>query len=98
MEKKTVLGEAFGGSAVFKILDVLMDHPTLEYSKEDLAEVTGLSESTVHDNWENIENIDVVEESREYEGEQLYRFNQDSKIVEYLFKLDQELRTYQEAF
>lgn len=44
MAEKTMLEEAFGESAVFKILDVLMDHPTMDYSKKELAYLNQLPE------------------------------------------------------
>ncbi|MFB6158645.1 MAG: hypothetical protein ABEJ95_03190 [Candidatus Nanohalobium sp.] len=92
MSEESLLEKLFGESAVLKVLDVLMDYPTMDYSKRDLAEVTGISESAVHENWEILEEIGAVEESREHEGTQLYRLNQDSEVVEHLFKIDQRLR------
>lgn len=39
----------------------------------------------------------AVKESRKYGKTQLYKLNQDSEIVEQLFKLDQKLRTENES-
>ena len=91
MNKKTPLEQAFGESAVLKILDVLMSHPSMDYSKKDLAETAGIAESTVHRSWDKIENMGAVEESRKYGRTQLYKLNQDSEIAKQLFKLDQKL-------
>jgi DNA-binding IclR family transcriptional regulator len=92
MNEKVPLERIFGESAVLKVLDVLMSHPSMDYSKKDLAEAAGVAESTVHRSWDRIERIGAVTESRKYGKTQLYELNQDSDIVKQLFKLDQELR------
>ena len=92
MSEDVPLEQAFGESAVLKVLDVLMSHPSMDYSKKELAEAAGIVESTVHRSWDKIERMDAVKESRRYGKTQLYKLNQDSDIVKQLFKLDQELR------
>lgn len=92
MAEETTLEELFGESAALKILDVLMKHPSMDYSKKELAEAAGIAESTVHRSWDKIENMNAVEKSRKYGKTQLYKLNQDSEIIKQLFKLDQELR------
>jgi len=93
MSNENLLEQVFGKSSVLKILNVLMDHPSMDYSKKDLAEAAGIAESTVHRSWEKIERIDAVEKSRKYGKTQLYKLNQDSGTVKQLFKLDQQLRS-----
>ncbi|MFB6209375.1 MAG: winged helix-turn-helix domain-containing protein [Candidatus Nanohaloarchaea archaeon] len=95
--EETPLEKIFGESAALKILDILMKHPSMDYSKKELAEVTGIAESTVHRNWDKIEEMDAVEKTRKYGKTQLYRLNQDSEVVKQLFKLDQELRDREEV-
>lgn len=92
MAEETTLEEIFGESAALKILDVLMKHPSMDYSKKELAEAAGIAESTVHRSWGKIQNMNAVEKSRKYGKTQLYKLNQDSEIIKQLFKLDQELR------
>ncbi|MBC5792430.1 MAG: winged helix-turn-helix transcriptional regulator [Nanohaloarchaea archaeon] len=92
MTKKTALGKLFGESTVLKILDILMKHPSMDYSKKELAEASGIAESTVHRRWDKIEEINAVKESRKYGKTQLYKLNQDSEVIKQLYKLDQKLR------
>lgn len=92
MTEENSLEKLFGESAALKILDVLMEHPSMDYSKKELAEAAGIAESTVHRSWDRILEIDAVEESRKYGKTQLYKLNQDSEIVKQLFKLDQKIR------
>jgi DNA-binding transcriptional ArsR family regulator len=92
MSEETQLEKIFGASGILKILDVLMNHPSMDYSKKELGEAAGVAESTVHRSWERIEEMNAVTESRKYGKTQLYKLNQSSEIVKQLFKLDQKLR------
>jgi DNA-binding IclR family transcriptional regulator len=92
MTEKTPLEKVFGESAVLKILDVLMEHPSMDYSKKELAETAGIAESTVHRSWDKIQEMKAVQESRKYGKTQLYKLDQSSGVIEKLYKLDQQLR------
>jgi DNA-binding IclR family transcriptional regulator len=95
MVEEIPLEQALGESAAIKILDVLMTHPSMDYSKKELAETAGIAESTVHRTWDKIEKMNAVKESRKYGKTQLYKLNQESDIIKQLFKLDQQLRKNQ---
>lgn len=97
VKEKTKLEQVFGESASLKILDVLMSHPSMDYSKKELAEAAEVAESTVHRSWDKIEKIDAAKKSRKYGKTQLYKLNQDSSIIKQLFKLDQKLRTEEKS-
>lgn len=92
MPNETPLEKVFGESGVLKILDVLMEHPSMDYSKKELAETAGIAESTVHRSWDKIERVNAVKKSRKYGKTQLYKLNQDSEVIKQLYKLDQQLR------
>lgn len=97
MSEKIPLETVFGESGVLKILDVLMEHPSMDYSKRELAEAAGIAESTVHRSWDKIEEMKSVQKSRKYGKTQLYKLNQDSEIIKQLYKLDQQLRKETES-
>jgi DNA-binding transcriptional ArsR family regulator len=75
---------------VEKVMDVLLDHPNVGYSKKELAEKAGISRGTLYTIWESLEENDVVKEKKKYGGTTLYRLNPDSEIVNYLGKLIDE--------
>lgn len=81
----------FGNPKVVEIADVLMDHPSADYSKKELAEITGVSEATIHRNWEAVERAGIVRETRKYGNTTLYALDQDSDVVRALYQLDQAL-------
>ena len=64
-----------------KIMDVLLDHPNVGYSKKELAEKAGISRSALYNSWETLENNKIVKEKTKYGGTTLYRLNPDSELV-----------------
>ncbi len=89
---ETPLTAVFGRKTVIKVADVLMDHPSADYSKKDLAEVTGISEATIHRHWDALERAGVVRRTRSYGNTDLYALDQDSEVVKALYQLDGALR------
>lgn len=87
----SILERYFGKSAVLKIIDTLLHHPSLDYSKKELAEAAGISESTLHRHWNQIQALEIVEKTRKYGKTQLYSLNTDASTVKELFRLEQEL-------
>jgi DNA-binding transcriptional ArsR family regulator len=69
---------------VEKILDVLLDHPNVGYSKKELAEKAGISRSALYNSWEALEKNGIVKEKKKYGGTTLYRLNPDSELVNHL--------------
>lgn len=74
-------------TTVEKVLDVLLDHPNVGYSKTELAEEAGISRSTLYTVWDALEAHDIVEETKRYGGTTLYRLNPDSNMVDYLGRI-----------
>jgi len=67
-----------------KVLDVLLDHPNVGYSKKELAENAGISRSALYNIWDVLEQNEIVVEKKKYGGTTLYRLNPDSELVNYL--------------
>ncbi len=74
-----------------KIIEFLLDNPTMDYSKTDLAEQTGVSRSTIYRKWGVLEELSIVQKSRKYQNTQLYKLDTDSSIVNELGRLKREL-------
>jgi len=69
------------------ILDVLLDHPNVGYSKKELAEAAGISRSALYNSWDALEENEIVKEKKKYGGTTLYRLNPDSELVNHLGKI-----------
>ena len=70
-----------------KIMDVLLDHPNVGYSKKELAEAAGISRSALYNSWETLEENKIVREKKKYGGTTLYRLNPDSDLANHLGRI-----------
>jgi len=88
---ETAISRIFGKSPFIKIVDTLMDHPTYEYTKTELAEVNEISRSTLYRVWDKLEELEIVEPTKRVGSTQLYKLNTDSKLVEKLYKFEKSM-------
>ncbi len=72
---------------VENVLDVLLDHPNVGYSKTELAEAAGISRSTLYTVWDALEAHGIVVEKKRYGGTTLYRLNPESELVDHLGRI-----------
>lgn len=72
---------------VEKIMDVLLDHPNVGYSKKDLAEAAGISRSALYNHWDLLVENEIVVEKKKYGGTTLYRLNSNSELVNHLGRI-----------
>jgi DNA-binding transcriptional ArsR family regulator len=80
-----------------KIMDVLLDHPNVGYSKKELAEAAGISRSALYNSWDTLEENGIVKEKKKYGGTTLYRLNPDSELVNHLGRIiDSEVEVEKE--
>ncbi|PSG98537.1 MAG: hypothetical protein BRC29_00230 [Nanohaloarchaea archaeon SW_7_43_1] len=70
-----------------KIMDVLLDHPNVGYSKKELAEAAGISRSALYNSWDTLEENKIVKKKKKYGGTTLYRLNPDSDLVNHLGRI-----------
>jgi len=88
---ESVLEKVFGSTPTVKVLDVLLDHPNLDYSKKELAEAAGMSEPTLYKIWPRLEELELITETRKYGNAQLYKLNTESEIVEDIVRFEQSV-------
>jgi DNA-binding transcriptional ArsR family regulator len=70
-----------------KVMEVLLDHPNIGYSKTDLAEQAGISRSALYDLWPTLEDHGIVREKRRYGGTVLYRLDPEADLVDEIARL-----------
>ena len=75
----SILIKIFGETAFTKVLDTLMDHPTYEYTKTELAEVNDISRSTLYRIWDKLEELNLLTETKKVGSTQLYKFEKSLK-------------------
>ncbi|MHA1364336.1 MAG: hypothetical protein ACTSP1_17735 [Candidatus Freyarchaeota archaeon] len=87
--KESGLSSLFGGT-VAKILDFLLIHK-YDYSKAEIARYTGVGSKTLYNNWKTIEHYNLVKETRKIGRATLYKINEESPIIKYLEKLQNQI-------
>ena len=93
----STLIQIFGETAFTKVLDTLMDHPTYEYTKTELAEVNDISRSTLYRIWDKLEELNLLTETRKVGSSQLYKLNTDGNLVEKLYNFEQSIQDDKET-
>lgn len=89
--EKSTLIELFGDTPFVKVVDTLLDHPTYEYTKKELAEVNDISRSTLYRIWDKLERLELVEPTRKVGSTQLFKLNSKSDVAEQLHNLENNL-------
>ncbi|MFB6294717.1 MAG: winged helix-turn-helix domain-containing protein [Candidatus Nanohaloarchaea archaeon] len=87
----SVLAKIFGDTPMVSVLDVLLDHPEMDYSKKELAEAAGISEPTLYRVWPRLEELGIVTETRKYGNAQLYTLDTGSDLVEDIIRFEQSV-------
>lgn len=87
----SLLLQFLGKTPKLRILDFLMDNPLHDFSKKEIIEGTGMSKATFYKYWPEIEENDMVKDTRKYGKTVLYTLNEDSPIVKKLIELDEKL-------
>lgn len=76
--------EIFGDSPQVKVLDLLITHDDMEYTKKEIAECADVGRSTLYTFWDTLERYDIVKKTRRIGNTWLYRINTDSPAVKAL--------------
>ncbi len=87
----------FGDTPFNRVFDMLLDHPNLDYSKKELAGLSGMSESTLYGMWNKLERLGIVIPTRKFGKAQLYKLNPKSKIVKETIRYEKEIQPEIEA-
>lgn len=76
-----------------QIIDFFLDNPILEYSWEELAELSGVSQAEIEKRWDVLQEHDIVEQAeREGSEGEYWQLNQESDMTEAIFRAIQEER------
>lgn len=90
--------DVFGETPFTKILGTLLDHPEREYTKKELAEVNDMSRQTLYRVWDRVEELDLVEESRQIGNASMIQLNTESQIVEGMYRFEDFIQGNENSF
>lgn len=88
--EEAVLTNLLGGHPKVKILSVLLSEGH-DINISQIAEQAGVSRSTVYNHIDDLEDLQVIEETREIGGSHLYQINRQSSIAKKLAQLEWDL-------
>lgn len=90
-DRKSVILTLFGSSPKTRILDLFIDNPLFEFSKNEIIEALGMAKSTLYAVLPELEKEGIIEETRKIGKASLYRLNIESPLVHEFKNL---IRTY----
>ena len=93
----SILIQILGETTFTKVLDTLLDHPTYEYTKTELAEVNDISRSTLYRIWDKLEELNLLTPTKKVGSSQLYKLNTENNLVEKLYKFEKSLKEDEET-
>lgn len=93
--EQTALTSLLGDHPKVKILAVLLSEGR-DINVSQIAELAGMSRSTVYDHISALQEVGVVKLTRKVGGSPLYEINEESDIAECLAKLEWVLLDYYE--
>ena len=80
--RKSVILTLFGSSPQTRILDLFMDNPLFEFTRNEIIEALGMAKSTLYSTLPGLEEAGVIVETRQIGKASLYRLNSGSTVVQ----------------
>ena len=74
---------SFGKSPQTRIIDLFLDNPLYEFTRNEIMAAIGMSKITISRTLPIIEEIGIISVTRKIGKAKLYRLNQDSNAVNY---------------
>jgi len=74
--------------SVGKVVEFLIENRAFDYSKEEIAEGSGISRPTLYRIWPFLERNGLIRETRRYQNTRLYKINEQNELAKVLIKLE----------
>ncbi|MDP3741999.1 MAG: hypothetical protein Q8R15_01655 [Candidatus Micrarchaeota archaeon] len=88
MENESILVEYLGRNPVLLVIDFLLENKLFDYSKQQIAEGSGIGRVTLFNNWNKVEKLGIVKETRRFGKTKLYKLNEQNAVVKKLIELE----------
>ncbi len=72
----------FGSSPKTRIIDLFLDNPLFEFTRNEIVEALGMAKSTLYSTLPGLEEAGVIVETRQIGKASLYRLNGESPVVQ----------------
>jgi DNA-binding transcriptional ArsR family regulator len=81
-DRRSVILDLFGSSPKTRVLDIFLDNPLFEFTRNEIVDALGMAKSTLYEVLPELEESGVVVETRKIGKASLYRLNGESPVVE----------------
>lgn len=81
-DRESVILTLFGQSPQTRILDLFMDNPLFEFTRNEIIEALGMAKTTLYGTLPGFEEAGVIVETRKIGKASLYRLNSESPVVQ----------------
>ena len=88
--KKSLLNQ-FINNPKIKVFDFLLDNKPLDFSKEEIARAIGLSKTSIHKFWNEVEKHGIVKITRSFGKTKLYTLNVKNPVTQKIIELEKTL-------
>ena len=75
-------------ASVRKTLEFLIENRSFDYSKEEIANGSGISRPTLYRIWPLLKRNGIIIETRKYGNAQLFKVDEKNELVKILIKLE----------
>jgi hypothetical protein len=88
---ESVFVKVFGNYPQVKVLDFLIENDIFDYSKTQIAELSGVSFNTLETFWSKLIETGIVKASRRVGNSRMFQLNKESPVVKKLLEIDKKL-------
>ncbi len=86
--EKSLLLQFLGDTPFLRVVDFLIENSIFDYTKTEIAENADISRASLYKIWPNVEQYNIIKESRKIGNTTLYRLNKENPVVQELIELD----------
>ncbi len=89
--EKSLLIKFLGENPIFKIVDFLIENKSVDFTKKEIIEGSGISRASLFNVWKQIEEQEIVTITRKFGKTKLYTLNSKNPIIKKLLELESVL-------
>ena len=86
--EKSLLVKFLGDTPFIRVVDFLIENSIFDYTKTDIAENAEISRASLYKIWPELEQYQILKESRKIGNTVLYKLNKENPVVQKLIELD----------
>lgn len=83
--------ELFENYPLIRVLDFFLEEYLFDYSKTQVAELSGVSFNTLELFWDRLIKLGIIKKTRKVGNSEMYKLNTESMVVQKLMEIDKNL-------